>query len=347
MAQSEVLIQFCVRQNRLIELLERLHHSIDRYFQQNKKNPSSRMEKIGKQLSHLQERLSKEIDQFTAFLQRSAPDALALRAPMERLMAELRQWKLGGEEGSARLHHLRQKVFHFKAELKNLDLKVTLGHMADAVLIDRFDTLGEVHAIQWPRKFWHVLASLMIVSIYLFLPNSFQSKMVVFGVFTAYALLADTLRLVWPKFNALVVRDLQKFMRKREIAGLNSMTFYALSTFLVCLLFPKGVAILAVLFLGLGDTAASIVGILWGRHKISRRFSWEGSLAFFFTCFFLMFLYPLLVPTFSGNLWLLAFTGGLIGMVSEWCSFRLDDNLVIPLFSAFFLQLATWMFSIG
>lgn len=235
---------------------------------------------------------------------------------------------------------LGDKVQAFRAELKSLDLREALGHVADAVLIDRFDSLAHIQEIQWPRKLWHVLAALIIVSIFLFLPVSFHTKMVVFGIFTAYATICDITRLLWPKFNTLVVRDLQKFMRKREISGLNSMTFYSLSSFTVCLLFPKPIAILAILYLGLGDPMASIVGIKWGRHKIGPRFSWEGSLAFFATCFLLSLLYPLLAPGFSGNIWLFALAGGLIGMVSEWCSFRLDDNFVVPLLSASLLKLA-------
>src|SRR5262249_9739780 len=115
-------------------------------------------------------------------------------------------------------------------------------------------------------------------------------------------------------------------------------SFFALSTFLVCLLFPKGIAILSILYLGLGDTAASIVGVRWGRHKFGGRFSIEGSLAFFAVCFLATLFYPRLDPHFHGPILLFALLGGLIGAFSERIFPRLDDNLVIPLFSALALR---------
>lgn len=342
MSESKVLLQFCVKQNRLLERLDRFLHACEGSYAQLKDRHGAKFEKKAEQLSL-------EIDQFAAFLQKSALSPQQLGPRFEKFLQQARLLKVSlslrwreakAEESSAVISALAEKLQTFRGELKNLDLKETLGHVADAVLIDRVEDLAHIQDIQWRRKIWHALAAVIIVSVYLFMPNSFRSKMIVFGIFTVYATVCDVLRLMWPKFNALVVRDLRKFMRKREVSGLNSMTFYAISSFLVCLLFPKGIAILAILYLGFGDPAASIIGIKWGRHKIGTRFSWEGSLAFFGTCFLLTLLYPYLAPGFSGNLWLLAFLGGLSGMISEWFSYRLDDNLVVPLVSSVLLTLS-------
>jgi Dolichol kinase len=342
MSESKVLLQFCIQQNRLLERLDHFLHSVEVSYRELK-------DRHGGKLERKAEKLARELEAFSLLLQKSAFAPQQLQPRFEKILLQARQLKVSLtlrwrerklEENSALLAALGEKLQAFRSELKELDLKETLGHMADAVLIDRFDDLAHIRDIQWPRKIWHALAAVAIVSIYLFMPNSTRSKFIVFGIFTAYATICDVIRLMWPKFNTLVVRDLRKFMRKREISGLNSMTFYALSTFTVCLLFPKGIAILAILYLGFGDPAASIVGIKWGRHKIGNRFTWEGSLAFFAVCFLLSLLYPWLAPGFSGNLLAFALLGGFSGMVSEWCSFRLDDNLVVPLVSAVLLTLS-------
>ncbi|MFO1518963.1 MAG: hypothetical protein U1F57_04770 [bacterium] len=354
MAHSQALIQFRLRQNRLIETLDHLSQSIDKFYEQMAASGSPRLEKVQKQLLKFEERLNQEIEHFSSLIENSALGQLEVRAHLEKVSAQVealaqnlfhKYREFSFEEWKSSLPNLSQEVAQVRDELRNIDMKGALSHVADSVLLDSFDNLGEHEAIQWPRKIWHALASLGIVWVYLFSRGTMTAKMTVFGCFTFYATICDSLRMISPRFNTLVMRDLKKFMRKREATRLNSMTFYALSTFFVCLLYPKGPAILSILFLGLGDTAASLVGIKWGRHKIfGRRYSMEGSLAFFATCFLLTFLYPLLVPAFSGNIWVLAFFGGLIGMTSEWASYRLDDNLVIPLYSATLLTLATKIF---
>lgn len=344
MQGPELLLEFSAHQYRLLEILEKLHASAVDFSNQSE---DSSLRRALKQFSRLQDTVRDEISRFRkwsamASLQESAAGphlekiGIQAQALFQALGERFRESDMGDWQRS--LQQIAPSVARLREDLKEVDLRAAFAHAADAILIDRLEGLGRPQVVQWPRKIWHILAAVIIVSIYLFIPAKFSVKMTVFGCFTSLALICDVSRLLWPKFNAQVVKDLQKYMRKREVNHLNSMTFYALSSFLTCLIFPKATAILAVLYLGFGDSLASIIGVKWGRHRFGNRFSLEGSLTFFAVCAGITLFYPLLVPGFHGPLWLLALLGGLIGALSERVFPRLDDNFVIPLFSAAMLQ---------
>ncbi len=346
MGHSELLIEFSLRQERLLAVLDHLRHTIASLSGQRKVTETVPQGKNKRRLEKIHQRLSHEIERFHRAVMESPLAHLEIRSHLEswnqqarQLAHHLAQYVEGQwEESAPTMAHFSERVQELKKELLNLDLKEAVERLADAVLVDHYASLGEKQVLQWPRKIWHMCGAMLVVSIYLFVPASFAAKITVFGFFSLTLIIGEITRLSWPGFNARVMRDLKPYMRKREVKGFSSMTFFALAAFLVCLLFPKGIAILSVLYLGFGDSLASIVGVQWGKHRLGRRFTWEGSLTFFAVCFVLTWLYPLLTPTFSGSLLTLAFAGGLIGMVSEWLSFRLDDNLVIPLSSALMLQ---------
>ncbi len=350
MAEAQLLLQMCMGQNHILQTLESFHETLS----QVKEAQSLRWEKFQEKFSILQQKLQVQVDQFSNLLSQSPLAQIEIRSHLEKFLLQAQQisqnlsvryQEMTREEWLPSLSSLSEKATNLRQELKSINLKAAFDHLSEAVLVDHYGNLGEARKIQWPRKILHVLASFWIVGIYLFSRGTFTAKMTIFGIFTFYALSSDILRLVWPKFNAWTMRDLKKYMRKEEARRLNSLTFYSISTFLVCIFFPKGVAILSILFLGLGDPMASIIGIKFGKHRMGR-LSLEGSLAFFFTCFALSFLYPLLNPQFIGPIWLFAIGGGLIGTFSERWTFRLDDNFTIPLFSALALQglLFMWPF---
>lgn len=346
--EANILIKFCVRQNRLIQILDQLHHSTQTLYFQIREKHSHKFEKTSAQLVLIQKKLRKELNHLKALAQRYADNHPSLKLKLEKITYQIDQFAetislrwddKTEEEWQAFVFNLSEKAKQLKNEVKNINLKDTLTQVADAIFIDHFDSLGELKKVQWARKAWHAFAALSIVAIYLFIPASLTSKLIVFGSLTLSLTIADISRLLSPKINGYAVKVLQKVMRKEEVSKINSMTFFALSTFLVCLIFPKGIAILSILFLGLGDTFASIIGVHFGKHKIWRRYSIEGSAAFFVASFCISFLYPLWDPNFSGSLILFALLGGISGMVSEWLSFRLDDNFVIPIVSATLLSL--------
>ncbi len=350
---SQLVLKICIRQNRVLETLDSLCSSIEKIYENYNRSNSPSFEKLSRKLQKLQNRFAKESAKLKNILEK-LPQDLKLgqefsqslehfyqKTESLKQVLRVRYRSLQSQDYHKHLEQACQLAKELHQNLKEIDLRESLKNISGAFLVDPFENLGRAKVIQWPRKIWHTLAGLAIVWIYLFSRGTFTAKMTIFGSFTAYALICDIYRLLSPKFNARVMNDLKKFMRKEEAGRLNSMTFYTLSCFFVCLVFPKAVAILSILFLAFGDVIASVVGVKWGRHKIFRRLSLEGSLAFFATAALLTLLYPLLAPQFSGNLFLLCMVGGLVGMTSEWVSFRTDDNLMIPLYSATFLFIYT------
>jgi dolichol kinase len=100
-------------------------------------------------------------------------------------------------------------------------------------------------------------------------------------------------------------------------------TYFIFSTILTILLFPKSIAITSILILILSDTAAALVGKGVGRIRIFGK-TLEGSIAFFLTSLFIVWIYPNL-NRFSGSLAALGAT------LIEILPVRLNDNLSIPL----------------
>jgi len=349
MAESQVLIQVWARQHRLVEALDQFALTLEGLSEEICDRPSESIQNTPQQLLPYQKRLSKELKNFTDLFDNVTLAQWEIKPELEKIAAkaeEIRDYLFESptsrthEEWGAALSAQARKIYQLSEELKGIDLRSAATQEEGALFMDHADSLGLGQEIQWPRKIFHLVSALFIVLVYLFSRGSYYTKLAILGADTLYALFIDALRLTWPRLNAMAVQSFKQYMRKKEVDRPNSISYYLLSVFLVCWIFPKGIAVLAILFLGVGDPVASIVGIKWGRHKISNRFSLEGSLAFFAACFLMTLLYPQIVPSFQGNLFLFASLGGVIGMTSEWISDRLDDNFVIPLYSAFFL----WLF---
>ncbi len=83
----------------------------------------------------------------------------------------------------------------------------------------------------------------------------------------------------------------------------------------------------AIVVVALGDSASTLIGLRYGKHKINynEKKSWEGALAGFLLAFAGAAL-QVDVP--------IAFVGALAGMLVESLPLRLDDNLTVPLGSS-------------
>jgi len=99
----------------------------------------------------------------------------------------------------------------------------------------------------------------------------------------------------------------------------------------VVLLTPHTAACAAVLILALADPVASLVGSRWGRTKLFKDKSLQGSLAFFATGFSAAAAYLLLAGPLAWPLALAAAAGmAAVGTLVELFSDSLDDNFTVP-----------------
>lgn len=194
------------------------------------------------------------------------------------------------------------------------------------------------------RKGFHVLAASALPLFYWYHPFVLtDSRARVYVAAVAAAMFVsfftlDFFRLRDRDFNSRVMKAFSFLIRRTEERRYTGATYLAFSFFVVTLLFPQEVAVTAMLFLSLGDTAAEMGGKYFGRNKIFRR-SLEGSFSFFLVAF------PLAWAILDD--WRVALLSAVAGTLVELFSFEVDDNLTVPIGSAvamafafFFVQTA-------
>ncbi len=125
---------------------------------------------------------------------------------------------------------------------------------------------------------------------------------------------------------------------------------YVMGLLLTLISFPKTVALIAIYTLAVADPLSAIMGIRYGKTKITEHKSLQGSMAFFFSCFMVSFMVLfwstdfLTIMVWQGILasFLIAITASLFEIIP----LKIDDNLTIPLFTALISLLYCTMLSL-
>lgn len=169
------------------------------------------------------------------------------------------------------------------------------------------------------RKLIHLSMALVALVVWL-LPRT--EAVAVLAVGAAVALGVEWLRFRnrWARYQFL--RRTRTLLRKHERRELAGATWMAIAYVLAAALFPRSVAVVAILYNGLGDAAAALVGKRWGRHRTAWGKSWEGAGA----AFSVSLAAGLLVPGISPAP---ALAGALAAAALEFLPIPIDDNLRI------------------
>ena len=129
-------------------------------------------------------------------------------------------------------------------------------------------------------------------------------------------------KVAWVK--SLFTLFFNSMLRSHEQEGkLTGATWVMIGAVISIILFSKPVAIIALIFMSLGDSAAGLIGQRYGKHKIWNK-SWEGFFGGLFVCIIVGMNYSLLPMTIS-------LSGAVAAMVMEILPIPLDDNFKIPL----------------
>ena len=194
--------------------------------------------------------------------------------------------------------------------------------------------------LQLGRRLFHLLNGTTVATAYAILFTHTQI-IHVFGTIACLVYVFDRVRIAYPEVVARYAPAVnQLLVRAEEQVRESAMTPYAIAVLLTILTVPKPAALIAIYTLAIADPAAAIVGISWGRHKLSPERSVEGTLAFFGATLAI----ALVVLTFTTvvSMWIvlaMALTIALAAGALELVPLRIDDNMTIPLFVAF----ATWI----
>lgn len=179
---------------------------------------------------------------------------------------------------------------------------------------------------EYKRKLIH-LFNLAIPFSYLYI---FPEKWVfvkLLSILMFLFIIFDILRhkVAWVK--SLFTLFINSMLRSHEQEGkLTGATWVMIGAVISIILFSKPVAIIALIFMSLGDSAAGLIGQRYGKHKIWNK-SWEGFFGGLFVCIIIGIIYSLLTTLPMT----ISLSGAVAAMVMEILPIPLDDNFKIPL----------------
>ncbi|KAL0226767.1 hypothetical protein P9112_014091 [Eukaryota sp. TZLM1-RC] len=133
------------------------------------------------------------------------------------------------------------------------------------------------------------------------------------------------------------------FLRKSEYHQPSALAYTMIGNLLSIILYSIPAAIIGLTNAVVGDLAASIVGVRWGRHRLVNKKSFEGSVACLLVCFLLglHFLTYFLLFSFSSAV-RVAIVSSLATTITELFATEgfLGDNVMIPVVTGFASDIA-------
>ncbi len=172
------------------------------------------------------------------------------------------------------------------------------------------------------RKLIHLASSLIPLGYWL---AGRDSTIIVMGVLTIVLLSAEVLRTSTAWGRRYYRRIFGGLTRSSEVERFTGASFVFLGALSAIVLFPATVAILAMLFMSLGDSAAALVGIRYGRLRLGNK-TLEGTAACFVVCFALA-----LTGGLPGSVALAGAATAALAELVPWGV--LNDNITIPIFA--------------
>jgi len=175
------------------------------------------------------------------------------------------------------------------------------------------------------RKIIHLSNSVIPLSYYFFV----EDRMMMIWV-----LLSITICFVTVDYFRFRIGWIQKWfriffssmLRKHELEGkLTGATWAFIGATISVFLFEKDIAVLALLFMSVGDTVAALIGQQYGKIKIGEK-TIEGFAGGLVSCIFISIFFPSVI-------WINSIAGSLIASLIELSPIPVDDNLMIPLIS--------------
>ena len=183
-----------------------------------------------------------------------------------------------------------------------------------------------IHNSEFIRKLLH-LSNLVIPFTYLFYFDSKVEALIILLPITLLASLIEYLRINSISVKNIFDKYLFSMLRNHEKSGkYTGATWVFISSTLSIGIFPKDIAIISLIYMSIGDTAAGLIGRKFGRIKIYNK-TLEGALAGFIVCLIVGLMIDLNLSK------TVVAIGALSAAIIELMPISIDDNLRIPLFS--------------
>lgn len=177
------------------------------------------------------------------------------------------------------------------------------------------------------RGLFHLFGVLAIAAVGLFLPR--LALLISLGVAAFIVVAFELIRLRAPVVNRWFLLVFKPLLREKEASRFTGTSYSLTAAFIAFLVFPRDIAVLALVFLAVGDAMATIVGKRIGKTRFLGK-TLEGSLACLVSCIAVG-----VIGYYAGlDIALLAILAGSLGAtIAEAVSLPVNDNLTLPLFA--------------
>lgn len=221
-------------------------------------------------------------------------------------------------------------LFLARAELNltTIFIGILLAQMWVVTLynIRKFELFQTTPKVSQEIKFWRTILrplAAIFPLLYLFFDRKFM--LIFIGSIALAFLLLDIVRLLSRKTNLFLFKTPLIFKQK-EIRNFSSMSLFLVASFLAILLFPKDIAVLALIFLIFGDIFAKVIGMMFGKVRIFKK-TLEGSIAYFLAAI----IFGMIFQPYLGAGYLMLIVGALAAAIVELIPWGIDDNISVAL----------------
>lgn len=208
------------------------------------------------------------------------------------------------------------------------------------------ETLKSRSDMQIMRRVFHMFCGTAIATLYWV--SFSHSQMVHFiGTIACVLYLVEQIRINYPETAAKLLPFTKFVMRAEEQLKESAMMPYAMAVLLTIITFPKPIALVGIYTLAFADPMSAIIGIRFGKHKISEHRSYEGSAAFFLSTFLATFIVLASFGTGVGFMTvLISLLMGIFCTAFDLIPLKIDDNLTIPIFTSISLWTLSVLFGV-
>lgn len=194
--------------------------------------------------------------------------------------------------------------------------------------------------LQIMRRLFHMGNGVALGSLYL-ISLSHEQMIHFLGTIACGIYIIEQVRINYPEKASKFLPMTRFIIRAEEQLKESAMVPYAIALLLTIITFPKTISMVGIYTLAIADPLSAIIGIKYGKNKIGKNRTLEGSGAFFIASFLSCFV---MLAGFTSNpmdwkLFLGCFLLASSTTAFDMINLEIDDNITIPLFTCF----AMWL----